>query len=456
MKIIILAGGGGTRLFPLSRSAFPKQFLAVEGQQSLLVKTIDRFLPLVKPADIIVVTNEQYFYHVQNELSECGADTAHIILEPVGRNTAPAIGLAVKYCLDKLACSEDEVLLVTPADHVIRDYERFECCIREGEVKAKEQQLVTFGIQPDKPETGYGYIEAGEKLGSGYKVASFKEKPPLATAEAYLAAGNYYWNSGMFAFSAGLMLQEFAVYAPEVSAGLNGYYEEVLQAFASMPNISIDYAVAEKSKHVVMIPLDCYWNDVGSWDAMYDILPKDAQGNAMRGDCLAIDCSNSLLMGRDRLVAGIGIDDLLLVETDDVIVVAKKGESQKVKSLVEELQQRGRKEATEHTTVYRPWGTYTMLGAGPHYRMRKIKVKPQSGMQMHMHCHRTEHWVVLSGTARVIIDGKEMWIHESESAFVPQTAKHRLENPGKIPLEIIEIQNGSYIGEDDMVWFKEK
>lgn len=452
MKIVILAGGGGMRLFPLSRTSFPKQFLSIGGQQSLLAKTVKRFMPIVAVEDIVIVTNEKYLYHVQNELQEVKAQAAHVVLEPIGRNTAPAIALAVKYCADKLACADDEVIFVAPADHIIEKLDLFEKSVEQAAGLAAENKLVTFGIKPTKPETGYGYIEAGDACGAGYKVKSFKEKPEMATAEKYLAAGNYYWNSGLFAFTAGFMRRELERYQADILAVLAGSYEEAVKNFSQMPDISIDYALAEKSEQVVTIPLLCYWNDVGSWDAMYDILPKDEFGNAMQGDCLALDCHNSLIMGRDRLIAGIGIDDLLLVETDDVIVVSKKGESQKVKNVVAELQKKGRKEVKEHTTVYRPWGNYTMLGEGKNYRMRKIRVNPQSALSMHRHYHRTEHWVVLSGTAHVVIDGVEKWIYESQSAFVPQAACHKLENPGKIPLEIIEVQNGSYVGDDDLVW----
>lgn len=456
MKVIILAGGGGSRLFPLSRKSYPKQFLKLEDDKSLLVHTVERFLDFVAPEDILIVTNQRYLYHVQNELAECQAEAAHIILEPVARNTAPAIGLALAYCESKLGCAGYEPLIVAAADHVIRPQDVFTQCILQAAKVAQQGSLVTFGIPAKTPETGYGYIEAGEADADGlsFVAQSFKEKPDLETAKAYVKAGNYYWNSGMFAFTIDFMKGEMAKYQPEIAAILAEGYEAAVARFADMPEISIDYAIAERSQAVRMVPLTCYWNDIGSWDAMYDILPKDEQGNAVQGDVLALGCTNSLIMGHDRLIAGIDLDDLLLVETDDVIVVAKKGESQKVKTVVEKLKKMGRKEAVEHTTMYHRWGTSTVIGQGEGYRMKKVRVMPGRAITMQMHYHRSEHWVVLRGTAEVTRGDETTMIHERESIFIPQTTKHKLANPGRIPLEIIEIQNGSYIGEDDIVRFE--
>ena len=455
MKIVILAGGGGSRLFPLSRKSYPKQFLKLEDDNSLLAHTVQRFMSIVSAEDIIVITNQKYLYHVQNELSECNAEAAHVLLEPVARNTAPAIALSAEFCRSQLECSDDEILLVAAADHVIRPLNRFKYCVHEAELAAQAGRLVTFGIPAVKPETGYGYIEAGESFGGGRQVVSFKEKPDLAVAEQYVAAGNYYWNSGMFAFSLGTIRQEFALYQPEIAGQMEQGYEYMLAHFADLPDISIDYAVAERSRNVCMVELSCYWNDIGSWDAMYDILPKDDNGNAVKGDVLALDCKDSLIMGRDRLIAGIGFDDLLLVETDDVIVVAKKGESQKVKNVVERLKAMKRKEAVEHTTIFHAWGTSSIIGNGKGYCMKKVRIMPGKKLSLQMHYHRTEHWVVLRGTAEVVRGNEHMYIHEEESVFIPQTVKHQLSNPGKIPLELIEIQNGAYISEDDIVRFEE-
>ncbi len=456
MKIIILAGGGGTRLFPLSRTKYPKQFLKLEGKESLFTQTVQRFLPLVKPADIVVVTNKEYVHHVKNELFACGAEAAHVVLEPVGRNTAPAIALAANYCGEELGVDLTEVLFVTPSDHIIRPVGLFVETVRQVEKLAAKGHVVTCGIKPQQAETGYGYIQAGEPYGAGFKVSSFKEKPDKETAEQYLAAGNYYWNSGMFGFTVGTFQQELQKFQPEIFALSQQPLELLLAEFESMPGISIDYAVAEKSQQVVMLPFTAYWNDIGSWDAIYDVLDKDADGNALQGDCLPLACSNTLMMGRSRLIAGIGLEDLLIVETDDVIVVAKRGESQQVKELVNVLKEKGRREAEEHTTGYRPWGSWTVLGEGPGYKIKKITVNPGQRLSLQMHYHRSEHWVVISGTAKVHIDGQEYMVPENKSIFVPQCAKHYMENSGRVLLEIIEVQNGCYLEEDDIVRFEDK
>lgn len=453
MKVVILAGGGGTRLFPLSRKTLPKQFLSLGTDRSLLCQAVGRLQGLVRPEDVVVVTNQEQLHHVRTELSLCGAAKAQIVTEPVARNTAPAIALAVAYCQQQLGAAEDEVIFVCPADHIIRPPEAFQQLLREGAKAARLGHLVTFGIRPDKAETGYGYIQAGAACDGGYRVESFKEKPDAATAAAYLAAGNYYWNSGMYAFTVGTMRRELARHQEDIAALLELDYARLQQQFGAMPDISIDYAVAERSDRVLTIPFGGYWNDIGSWDAIYDVLPKDGEGNALAGDCLALDCKNSLLLGRSRLIAGIGLEDVLVVETDDVLLVARKGESQKVKDLVGELKSLGRKEAEEHTTVYRPWGSYTVLGEGPGYKMKRIVVNPGGCLSLQLHYHRSEHWIVIGGTARVTVDGEERMVHENESIFVPQSTRHRLENPGRIPLAIIEVQNGSYLGEDDIVRF---
>lgn len=455
MKIIILAGGGGTRLFPLSRTCFPKQFLKLDGKSSLLGLTIRRFLSLVSPEDIVVVTNQDYLHHVQMELVSNEVEKVNILLEPIARNTAPAIVFAAQYCREALGAGPEEALVISPADHIIEPVEDFVVSIRQAEELVQKARLVTFGIKPDKPETGYGYIQIGSNLGSGYNVKAFQEKPDLETAERYINSGDYYWNSGMFVLTYNLLMDEIKLHQPTLFDLINCPLEMIKANFEQMPEISFDYAIAEKSERAAVIPFHAYWNDIGSWDAIQEVLPKDKYGNALQGDCLTIDCKDSLFLGSSRLIAGIGLEDVLVVETGDVILVAKKGESQKVKDLVQNLKKRGRKEASEHITMYRPWGSYTVLGEGPGYKMKKIVVTPGQQLSLQLHYHRSEHWVVIGGTAKVTIGEEDRMVHKNESVFIPPSTKHRLENPGKLPLEIIEVQNGDYLEEDDIVRFED-
>ena len=451
MKIIILAGGGGTRLFPLSRKCMPKQFLTIDKEMSLLGETILRFRNLVRPSDIIIVTNSAYVHHVRNELMNCEADEAHIVLEPMARNTAPAIALAANFCLHELGCEVDEVMFVSTSDHIIRPPIAFQNAVMTAVEFAAKGKLVTFGVQPTKPEVGFGYIETGKDLGGAYETSSFKEKPDLKTAKAYVESGNYFWNSGMFAFRIDRYLTEIKQYAPAIDHNLMETYDETLAQFEHMPDISIDYAVAEKSEVGVTIPLKVYWNDVGSWDAIYEVLDKDADGNAVKGDAITIDCKDNLIFGQSRLIAGIGLKDVMVIETEDVILVAQKGESQKVKALVEILKQRGRKEAIEHTTLYYKWGHRTLLGEGKGYKMKKLVIRPGESLETKMHFHRSVHWVVTRGTADVTIAGKQEMLHDNESVFIPKTTKYSLKNPGKISLVVIEVENGEYLEDDDVV-----
>lgn len=451
MKIIILAGGGGTRLFPLSRDCYPKQFLHVIGNKSLLAQTIERFLGLVEAKDIIVVTNEKYVFHVQAELKMINAEEAHIITEPIGKNTAPAIALAQSYCQDILKCDEDEILFVSPSDHLIKPIKNFQTLIKNAQDTVSRGKVITLGIKPNKAETGYGYIEVEESNTNIKKVISFKEKPDLITAQKYIASGNYYWNGGMFMFSITTIQEEFAKYMPEIASIVQKGYQYTVNNFSQMPDISIDYAVAEKSQKMMMIPLDgIYWNDIGSFDAIAEVM-ADKDNNVFKGDILTENCTDTMIIGDNRLITGIDLENLMIIDTPDALLVAKKGESQKVKNIVAKLKYNKRKEAKENVTMYRSWGKYTLLTENEGYRVRKIEMNPGAELTMQMHYHRSEHWTVISGTGKTIIDGVERIFTENQSTYIPMGVKHKLSNPGKIPLIIIEVQSGKYINEDDIV-----
>lgn len=464
MKAIILAGGSGTRLWPLSRSNYPKQFLKLSGGKSLLQQTAERLLKLIPPEDIIVVTNNDYKFHVMADLDAISpALSKDMVLEPARRNTAPAIALTLKYCTERLQCGKNEVLFVSPSDHIINPDEQFIEYVKEAEGIAREGYIVTFGIKPLSPETGYGYIKirahppeaessaaGGVRSQSYFRVEEITEKPDLETARGYLDSGNYLWNSGIFAFNISTIMEEFKKYTPDIYKAFESTYEEVISNFSDMPDISLDYAIMEKSDRVVTIPLDIYWNDIGSWDSLLEVFEKDNKRNVKIGDVIDIDTRDTLIIGDKRLVVTVGLENLLIVETDDAILVAKRGDSQKVKDVVDILISKQRIEASEHKTIYRPWGEYTVLEEGVRYKIKRVVVKPGGKLSLQLHHHRSEHWVVVRGTAKVTIGNRETFIHENESAYVPKSTPHRLENPGKVPLEIIEVQNGEYVGEDDI------
>lgn len=439
----------------MSRRNYPKQFLKINSDKSLLQQTVERLLKVMTLDDIVVVTNAKYKFYVKSDLP----DIKHLIFEPAGRNTGPATALSVKYFVEKLGCSEDEIILMCPSDHVIRPDEKFAEYIELADTIAKKSYIVTFGVKPDRPEQGYGYIKAGKGIsaatveGKGitcYEVEKFVEKPDMETARRYVDDGSYYWNSGMFAFSIKTMLDEMGRHSPEMKGLHTQGFDEMLSGFEHMPDISIDYAVMEKSDRAVVLPLDLYWNDIGSWDSLYDVLDKDEERNVKQGDVLAIDTTGTLVLGNKRQITTIGLNDCLIVETDDAILVAKKGSAEKVKEAVSRLHKASRTEVEDHVTIYRPWGSYTVLEDGLRYKIKRIVVNPNEKLSLQMHYHRSEHWVVVKGTAKVLVGDKEMHIHENESAYVPKSTLHRLENPGKVPLEIIEVQNGEYVGEDDI------
>jgi mannose-1-phosphate guanylyltransferase/mannose-6-phosphate isomerase len=459
LQPVLLSGGSGTRLWPLSREAYPKQFLPLAGDDTMVQATWRRIEALAELAPI-VVANEEHRFLVAEQLRQVGAPVPAILLEPVGRNTAPAIAAAA---LQAMADGADPLLLVLPSDHVVRDVAGFQRAVREASAAAEEGALVTFGIVPDAPETGFGYIQA--ETGDGLrKVSRFVEKPDAATAQSYLDAGGYYWNSGMFMFRASRFLEELARFRPDIvntvraahaAARHDGDFVRLdKEAFAACPSDSIDYAVMEKTADAMVLPVDIGWNDVGSWSALWDVAERDGDGNAHHGDVIAVDSRNSYAYAQ-RLVALVGVDDIVVVETDDAVLVARKDRVQDVKQVVARLKEEQRSQAILHREVHRPWGSYDSVDNGGRHQVKRIKVKPGAALSLQMHHHRAEHWIVVSGTAKVTRGDETLLLSENESTYIPLGVKHRLENPGKVPLELIEVQSGSYLGEDDIVRFED-
>ena len=459
---VILSGGAGTRLWPLSREMYPKQLLALTGKQTMLQDTVARLATINGAIPPIAVCNEAHRFTVAEQIRALEVHASAILLEPSGRNTAPAVALAALKAQD---LSADATLVVAPADHVIRDVHKFSQAAEVAVSLAQHDKLVTFGIVAHAPETGYGYIRRGEGAGPAYPVAQFIEKPPLDLAVQFVATGDYYWNSGMFVFKASRYLAELHHFAPDILAACTAAYQAAKAdldfvridkaEFSKCRSESIDYAVMEKTQDALVLPLDVGWSDVGSWSSLFDALPADEEGNVLQGDVLTHDTHDCYVHSTSRLVAAVGMEDHIIVETKDAILVAPKDRVQDVKDLVAKIKKSGRTESALHREVFRPWGSYDSIDSGDRFQVKRLSVKPGGVLSLQMHHHRAEHWIVVQGTARITRNDETFLLAENESTYIPVGATHRIENPGKVPLHIIEVQSGSYLGEDDIVRFED-
>lgn len=460
----ILCGGAGSRLWPVSRELHPKPFIRLADGESLLQKAFGRGATLPGVKEVLTVTNRELFFKTQDEYRSINplSLTTSFILEPFGRNTAAAIAAAALYVTK--AHDENAILLVLAADHLIADQEAFANAVTMATGLAKQGKLVTFGIQPDAPETGYGYIES-----QGNEVLRFVEKPSLDKAREYVDSGRFLWNSGMFCFQAGAMLKAMEEYCPDILAktrqcleksrkaeGKNTFELELdAPSFAEVPDNSIDYAIMERTDQIAVVPCTIGWSDIGSWSALGELVPPDTQGNRVNGEALLHDVNNCFIQSSERMIGAVGIDDLIIVDTPDALLVADKARSQEVKHLYKELKAQGHEAHKHHLTVHRPWGTYTVLEEDPSYKIKRIEVKPGASLSLQMHHHRSEHWIVVSGMAKVINGENELFVRTNESTYIPAGHKHRLENPGVLDLVMIEVQSGQYLGEDDIVRFED-
>ncbi|MDN0125057.1 mannose-1-phosphate guanylyltransferase/mannose-6-phosphate isomerase [Yersinia aleksiciae] len=462
---VIMAGGTGSRLWPMSRELYPKQFLRLHGVNSMLQETVNR-LEGISAREPVVICNEEHRFLVAEQLRQINKLSHNIILEPVGRNTAPAIALAA---LNAISQGDDPIMLVLAADHIINNCDAFHQAITRAIPFAKKDCLVTFGIVPTGPETGYGYIQRGDAtvsdISEAFKVKRFVEKPNLDTAEQYINSGEYYWNSGMFMFRAKRYIQELEKFRPDILDACKAAIKDSdsdkdfitidKDRFSACPDESIDYAVMEQTSNAVVVPLDAGWSDVGSWSALWDVSKKDNSGNAVTGDIFLHDTQNCYINTDEKLVAAVGVDNLVIVSTKDAVLVVDKSKVQDVKKIVEHLKQTKRSEYRRHRETYRPWGRCDIVVNEQRFNVNRITVKPGGAFSMQMHHHRAEHWIVLSGTAKVTIGDKTFLITENQSTFIPIGSLHMLENPGKIPLELIEVQSGSYLGDDDIIRIKD-
>ncbi len=463
---LILSGGSGTRLWPVSREAYPKPFIKLPDGRSLLQKTLDRLAPLGEVPEVVTVTNREHFFATRDEYRGGGLACGHFfVLEPCARNTAPAVAvgalaIAARHGIDATA-------LVLPADHLVPDAQAFAGCAQHAVQLSDQGHLVTFGVAPSYPETGFGYIERGEPLGkNGYRVERFTEKPSLDTARDMIQSGRFYWNSGMFCFRVGVFLEELARVAPEVHAGAVQCWEAAEtkgdhthlspEIFGGMPDISVDYAVMERSDRVAVVPATFAWSDVGSWKAVSELTPPDQSGNRTQGEAVFVDSRDCYVQSDSRMVAAVGVEGLMIVDTPDALLVASRDHVQDVKKVAQQLKLAQHPTHLLHRTVVRPWGTYTVLEEGPGFKIKRIVVKPGASLSLQMHYHRSEHWVVVSGTAKVVNGEQELLVRTNESTFIPAGHRHRLENPGRLDLVMIEVQSGSYLEEDDIVRFDDR
>lgn len=460
---VILAGGSGTRLWPLSRQLYPKQLIDIYNKNTMLQNTLLRLKGMENIDSPIVVCNEEHRFMAAEQLRKIKTDPMAIILEPVGRNTAPAAALAA---LKAMEDKQDPLLLVLPADHVIEESGEFHAAVKAGKKYAQDNHLITFGIVPDSPETGYGYIKSGQMLEKDTKISTieqFIEKPDLAAAQKYMDTGSYFWNSGMFMFKASAIIQELENHAPDIvnlcrkaiTTGIQDldFFRLKREIFETLPSDSIDYAVMEKTSKAVVVPFDAGWNDLGSFDALWQTGKKDEEFNVIHGDVLTHDVRESYISSQSRLVAAVGVEEFVIVETNDAVLVSPRNRVQDVKKIVKQLQDKKRDEAVAHRKVYRPWGSYETIDIEQRFQVKRITVKPKAKLSLQKHFHRAEHWTVVSGTAIVTRGEEQMLVKEDESTYIPIGTMHRLENPGKIALELIEVQSGSYLGEDDIVRF---
>lgn len=455
MKAIILAGGKGSRLWPLSRDMYPKQLLSIDENQSLLQATYKRLLKISSPSDIITITNIKHYSDIKLQLNQIINDNI-IITEPVGRNTAPAIACVIQYFYQHDSSDRDDVVLIIPADHLIKNVLAFQESVEKAMAVAELGYIVTFGIKPEYPETGYGYIKTGDALSEGYKVDCFVEKPDAATAEKYIANGNYFWNGGMFMAKLSVLQKEFEKYCPEIySHSLNLDFIKnnriPYEIYEDMPNISLDYAIMEKSDKIALVELSSDWNDLGSWQSLYSVRKKDENNNVLKGNVVVNNVKNSFIYSQKELVAVSDLEDIILVETEDAIMACKMDQSQNVKTLYEKLNSKDSELVKLHKTVYRPWGYYTCLNHGKGYLTKVICVFPQQKLSLQSHNHRSEHWVVLEGTAHVVLGDKSYTIETGGSIDIPLQAIHSLQNPYDTELKVIEVQKGDILSEEDII-----